>query len=88
VNGESVWISKKAVMVNLEHSFGGKGKYIPVAMKYHAMKAYWGCGFLAARILKLRHLHSLYALPPVPFGGWVGPRGGLDVVEKRKNRSP
>jgi hypothetical protein len=31
-------------------------------------------------------LHVPAALPPVPhwIGGWVGPRVGLDAVEKRK----
>jgi hypothetical protein len=57
------------------------------------MKAYWGSGGIAPRII---HGGEWSALRPGPFaprerapgnrwiGGWVGPIAGLDAVVKRK----
>jgi len=74
----------------------GKGKVVPVlSSEHHVMEAYWGSGGIAPRILtsvldgcewspsrsgrftpreRARFTHCI--------GGWVGPRVGLDAVEK------
>jgi hypothetical protein len=65
------------------------------------MKAYWGSGGIAARILDLgtrwRWVVSFTPRPLYPqrknpsthwIGGWEGPRGGLDAVVKRKIPGP
>jgi hypothetical protein len=66
------------------------------------MKAYWGSGGIAPRILDLGTLDGgeWLASRPGRFtpreisagtywrGGWVGPRAGLDTVMKRKIPNP
>jgi hypothetical protein len=69
--------------------------------EHHAMKAYWGSGGIAPRILELdtrwRWVVSFTPRPLYPrkrapdtywIGSWVGPRAGLDAVVKRKVPSP
>jgi hypothetical protein len=64
---------------------------------HSAMRAYWGSGGIAPRILDLGTTgHECSASRPVRFtprerahgthriGGWVGPRTGLDEAVKRK----
>jgi len=41
-------------LIEWESKCNSEGKAIPVP-KYHAMKAYWGSGNVAPRILWLRH---------------------------------
>jgi hypothetical protein len=63
------------------------------------MKAYWGSGGIALRILNLGTddwlascIFSFTSSEKAPgthwLGGWVGPRTDLDVVAKRKIPSP
>jgi hypothetical protein len=80
----------------------GKGKVLPTLFltEHHAMKAYWGNGRIASRILDLGTRWEWSASRPSRFtprekapgiywiGSWVGPRAGLDAVVKRKIPSP
>jgi hypothetical protein len=69
--------------------------------EHNAMKAYWGSGYIAPRILDLGTrwrwvasftARSLYPQKRAPatywIRGWVGPRAGLDAMVKRKNSQP
>jgi hypothetical protein len=81
----------------------GKGEVVPVlfSTEHHAMKAYWGSGGIAPRILTTAldggvwsasrpgHFTPKKISPSTPWiGGWVGPRVGLDAVVKRKFSAP
>jgi hypothetical protein len=81
-------------MLHYANSYPGKGKVVPV-LKHYTMKAYWGVEvqihiFLTSALAggEWSASHPCHFTPGerAPgthwIGSWVGPRTGLDDVEK------
>jgi hypothetical protein len=88
------------MVLHINNPYFGRTFRICALTEHHAVKVYWGSGFVAPRILELGingggQLHATAALLPrerAPvthwIGGRMGPRAGLDAVVKRKFPAP